>query len=78
MKVAAAIVRTERRLRAEPGDAATIRECIQILQSMCESPTQPSGDSDVPQDGPRVRSLNQLKCRLRFLELENSIEEIIQ
>jgi HK97 family phage prohead protease len=77
-KVAAAIVRVERRLRPEPGDAATIKECIQILQSMCESPAQPSGDSDVPQDGPRVRSLNQLKCRLRILELENSIEEIIQ
>jgi HK97 family phage prohead protease len=77
-KLAAVIVRIERRLPSEPEDAAVIQECIHFLQSMCASPAPPSGDSDVPQDGPRVRSLNQIMRRLRVLELERSFEETIQ
>ena len=77
-KLAAAMVRAERQLRPEPGDTKTLEECIQILKSIVESPAQTSGDSEVPQDGPRVRSLNQIMRRLRVLELEHSFEETIQ
>ena len=74
----AAIVRAGRRMRMQPEDTAIMREYIRILRFLIDCPSQTSGDSEVPQDGPRVRSLNQIMRRLRVLELEHSIEETIQ
>jgi HK97 family phage prohead protease len=72
-KLAAALIRAERRLQPEPGDAETLEQCIRILKLIVESPARTGGESEVPQDGPRVRSLNQIMRRLRVLELEQSI-----
>lgn len=76
-KFASAVVRAERRMRPEPEDESIIRESIKILQSFL-SPAEAGGDREVPQDGPRARSLNQITRRLRVLELEQSNEETIQ
>jgi HK97 family phage prohead protease len=77
-KLAAAVVRAERRMQMEPEDTAMIQACIQILQSLLDSSAQGSGESEPPQDGPQGRSLKQLVCRLRVLELEHSFQEITQ
>lgn len=74
----AAIARAGRRMGLRPEDAAIMREYIRILSFLTEGPAQTGGGSDVPQDGPRARSLNQITRRLRVLELERSIEETIQ
>ncbi len=71
-KFSSAVVRAERRMRPEPGDESIIRESIKTLQSFL-SPAGAGGESEVPQDGPRVRSLNQIMRRLHILELEQSI-----
>ncbi len=76
-KLASAIVRAERRMVPEPEDESIIRQSIKTLQSFLP-PTQAGTDSEIPQDGPRARSLNQIMRRLRVLELEQSIEETIQ
>ena len=62
----------------QPEDLALIQEYIRILRFLIDGPAQPNGESEVPQDGPRVRSLNQIMRRLHVLELEQSIEETIQ
>jgi len=74
----AAVVSACRRMRQQPEDTAIMREYLRILRFLIDSPAQPNGESEVPQDGPRARSLNQIMCRLRVLELEQSIEETIQ
>jgi len=71
-KLASAVVRAERRMRPEPEDESIIRESIATLQSFLP-PAQTGGESEVPQEGPRARSLNQIMRRLRVLELEQSI-----
>jgi HK97 family phage prohead protease len=74
----AAVVSACRRMRQQPEDTAIMREYLRILRFLIDGPAQPNGESEVPQDGPRVRSLNQIMRRLHVLELEQSIEETIQ
>ncbi len=74
----AAIVRAGLRMKLPPEDTAIMREYLRILRFLIDGPVQPDGESEVPQDGPHVRSLNQIMRRLRVLELEQSIEETIQ
>jgi HK97 family phage prohead protease len=74
----AAIVDAGCRKSPQPEDVALIREYLRILRFLIDEPPQESGDSEVPQDGPRARSLNQIMRRLHVLELEQSIEETIQ
>jgi hypothetical protein len=62
----------------QPEDTTIIREYLRILRFLFDGPVQPNGQSEVPQDGPRARSLNQIMRRLHILELEQSIEETIQ
>jgi len=62
----------------QPEDLTLIQEYIRILRFLLDVPPQESGDSEVPQDGPRARSLNQIMRRLHVLELEHSIGETIQ
>jgi HK97 family phage prohead protease len=69
----AAVVSACRRMRQQPEDTAIMREYLRILRFLIDLPSQESGDSEVPQDGLHCRKLNQLKRRLRLLELENSI-----
>jgi Escherichia/Staphylococcus phage prohead protease len=51
---------------------------IRLMRFLIDGPAQPNGGSEVPQDGPRARSLNQIMRWLHILELEQSIEETIQ
>ena len=74
----AAILKAWCRKSLQPEDVALIREYLRILRFLIDDPPQESGDSEVPQDGPRARSLNQIMRRLHILELEQSIEETIQ
>jgi len=74
----AAIFSAGRRKSLQPENLALIQEYIRILRFLIDGPVQPNGESEVPQDGPRARSLNQIMRRLRVLELEHSIEETIQ
>ncbi len=74
----AAIVRAGRRIGMQPADTAIVQEYLRILRFLIDCPPQATMDSEVPQDGPRVRSLNQIMRRLHLLELEHSIEETIQ
>jgi hypothetical protein len=74
----AAIVRAGSRMRLQPEDTAIVQEYLRILRLLIDGPVQPDGESEVPQDSPRARSLNQIMRRLHVLELEQSIEETIQ
>ena len=74
----AAIVSACRRMRQQPEDMAIVQEYLRILRFLIDVPVPTDGESEVPQDGPRARSLNQIMRRLHILELEQSIEETIQ
>ena len=74
----AAIVRAGLRTQMQPEDTAIVQEYLRILRFLIDDPPQENGDREVPQDGPRARSLNQIMRRLHILELEQSIEETIQ
>ena len=74
----AAIIGAGLRMKLQPEDTALVQEYLRILRFLNDGPVQPDGKSEVPQDGPRVRSLNQIMHRLHILELEQSIEETIQ
>jgi uncharacterized protein len=60
-------------MELQPEDMAIIREYLRILRFLTEGPVRPGGGSEVPQDGPHARSLNQITRRLHILELEQSI-----
>jgi HK97 family phage prohead protease len=74
----AAIVRAGSLMRLQPEDTAIVQEYLRILRFLIDGPVQQDGESEVPQGGPRVRSLNQIMRRLHIVELEQSIEETIQ
>ena len=74
----AAIVRAGLRMQMQPEDTAIVQEYLRILRFLIDGPVRQDGASEVPQDGPRARSLNQIMRRLHILELEQSIEETIQ
>jgi hypothetical protein len=74
----AAIAHAGLRMKLQPEDTAIVQEYLRILRFLIDGPVQQDGESEVPQDGPRARSLNQIMRRLHILELEQSIEETIQ